>query len=487
MYSVAASRANQAAKALENAGDELIAALRAHTGCAGHGAGDDFADQYEPSVSTMLKNAGVLITALYGIGGKFTDTGNSHDQAEKASAAGKSFIAPAGTPTPSVFIPSTGSVRGGTGSLPAGWEFIQGHVTEVWPDADTGKLASLAQAWHDFGDAVSAARTAYFMDVMEGFAGHQSPEISEATSAANQLSQALLQHASDAHSVGHTVTNFHTSVDSKRTTAAGAIGQMLATVGIGLAISMILAPETGGASLAVDGAIDAGDIAYTARTVSTVIEDLVRIARMPWQGITELADVAEGGTSAGSAFGKVGIGMVKNAYKGAVAFGPAAMAIQGMSGEKVNVVSIEVGSIIGLGVGGGVESLGGEIGQALASSGSKAVESSGGAFESGANGLSKAPGGATDPEDEVKTPSESKSSTPELTPPQKLTKQRFELGGKLVGTGAGTTVNLAIQHKLDPQEFVLDSSGDFLGDFASQAEKNGKIVTFIAPVAQAFG
>lgn len=116
VYSTAAGRGQAAAKAIESAIDELLAAMRAATSSAGHGAGADFAAKYEPGVSLLLQETANLIGSLYTISGMFTDTGNWHDELEKFNATGKPFTPPLQDPDGGGHDPSAGFDSGWNGS-----------------------------------------------------------------------------------------------------------------------------------------------------------------------------------------------------------------------------------------------------------------------------------------------------------------------------------------------------------------------------------
>lgn len=477
-YFTASGNARAAAKKLEDAADKLLAAASAASNSAGHGAGDDFANDYEPQAAAALENVGGLISSLYAVSARFADSGNIHETAE-LRAAGRSPQAEAATPAPLVIVPDPASIRGGTGAKPVGWQIVEGMVTEVWPDADAGRLSALTSAWHDFGDAVSDARALHVADLMSAFGGYLSPELPTAQSVVSQLGNELNTLAGQAHDIGHSVTGFINRFQSTHKQIEDTLTELLITLGVGSAIGGALTVVTAGLSDFAAGAADVAEIGSAAWRISNILRDLrvLKYFQNAVKAVKTIDELPKAFDNGAARIGtKAAVGLAKGVFQGGVVWGPSAMVAEKVVTGRVNVAETEEVALFGgagAGLAEGVVSGGFEV---WAESGVKAAaKAAGSGVESGAEESSAAAGRSLDADGQrmVEDVQRSAGSARHLAGSQHAETSKFansreiklvmgDRAGKLAGAAAGTATSLTIENKLNSTNFLLGSGGDLV-------------------------
>lgn len=476
VYSLSADRVRAAAQRLESATDKLLGVMNSASSSAGNGAGARFAAEYEPQAAAALESAGTLISSLYAVSARFIDSGNTHEHTERLAAGqGSNAASPAAAPV--VMIPQPPSISGGTGSTPTGWHFVEYLVTELWPDADTGRLSALASAWHEFGDVLAAARAVEIADVMAPFSGYLSPEIPAAHAVIDQLSDDVNAAASFAHDIGTGISGFVSQVTRTHSEVIDDLNELLLTIAGGMALSLILTPVTMGISDAVDAGVDAAELSATAYRISTALREL---GSLKWfrggakvvRGLVDLASDRDAGL--GRVAAKLAIGSVKGAYSGALIWAPSSMFAQQVVTGRVDVGRTELAGVAGGFAGGTLESGLSGLGEVWAEVGTQSTKA---ATQSAVPGLEEDVAGtakAASEAPEVKTePSQAGArhlAGPEHRAASWVTSAKNtkiaggELTGKAVGAVGGSATALAIQKKLSWQSLIKDAAGEFTED-----------------------
>lgn len=359
-------------------------------------------------------------------------------------------------------------------------------MTEVWPDADTGKLVNLASAFGAFGDAVSAARQAQLADTMSSFDTYVSSEVSAATAYVDELSDNMNALANHAHDLRDSVNEFVKYVSHSTSEVIETLEEMLFTLGGGLVLSALLAPETGGASLGGDGLASAGEVASAASRVNTILQELrglqfFKYASGGWEALNDLDKTAESTSIVRTLAGKVGVGLVKGGYKGAYVYGPvASIATLAITSDPREAVTTEIASVAG-GLGGGVLEGFGDGGSDLLGTAAKKASAAAGSATTGAEELGSndaVPVGTGVPSTKGGAPVAPAGRT--LAPSDRGVLGKFLTpGGKVGGAVAGTLIELKIENKLTGQDFAMDFSEDLL---RNSVEKD-KVLVVVPKVA----
>lgn len=171
------------------------------------------------------------------------------------------------------------SAKGGVGGEPGWWHWIASHLEGLlWPDADTGRLRSVGQAWVTAGDAVglwSSVVDAATLDLQL----EQSPEIPDAVSALAELSRHTSDLADAYRQIGKACTDYAQHVDDHHRMIEDELTSFVEwTVGIEAA-GAIVGFFTLGLGEGAAQAAEAAEVANAASRVVRILRALVELAR----------------------------------------------------------------------------------------------------------------------------------------------------------------------------------------------------------------
>jgi hypothetical protein len=473
-YEPAAQRTRSAAQSLESAIEDLQSAAAGAAGSAGHGGGDAFADNYQTQANGVLAGAGTLVSALYGASARFTESGAAHTHYEAASA-GHSTSLPAAAPSPIVMVPAVTSIHGGTGGVPKGWQMVEDWVTEAWPDADTGRLHSLASAWASFADAIETARAGQLADSTSELAGYQSPDLPGAQETISQLSDHLNTLASAARGIASDVREYANNVDDARHEVENELIELAATIAGGGILSAILTPITMGASDLIDAGIDAAELSATGWRISNTLREVVMIAlRLCRSGVQfgwRMQEVAEDGSGIARVGAKALTMGAKGAVSGTLIWGPSASFAQYAMTGRVNVLQNEEAAAVGGGFGGALEGTIGSGASILAKNAAKTGEAAPSkALET--DEMSPA-ANATDHEPSAPTAAGSVSGSERGSATGAHSSKDWKPNaikvtggalGKAASLAGGNFASLYISKKLSGTSMLIESAGDIAKD-----------------------
>lgn len=171
------------------------------------------------------------------------------------------------------------SSTGGVGGEPGWWHWIAGHLEGLfWPDADTGKLRSIGQAWTTAGDSVggwaAVVDSAKFEIQLE-----KSPEIADAVGALAELSTHTTDLADAYRQIGKACTDYAQHVDDHHSMIEDELVSFIEwTAGIEI-VGGIVSVFTLGAAEAPTQAVEGAEVANAASKVVRILKALVELAK----------------------------------------------------------------------------------------------------------------------------------------------------------------------------------------------------------------
>jgi hypothetical protein len=140
---------------LSNAWETLQSALDANAGMAGDDQpANEFNAKYGPAVTEVWRGLRAACLKLGGISMGLTQTANNFVQAEQHSTVGHKGALQTFPPEPVFDDISMADPSSPIG--PGGGSWLPGPLKKFWPDADTGKLRSAAQAWNTMAQRIDS-------------------------------------------------------------------------------------------------------------------------------------------------------------------------------------------------------------------------------------------------------------------------------------------------------------------------------------------
>ena len=171
------------------------------------------------------------------------------------------------------------SSAGGVGGEPGWWHWIASHLEGLfWPDADTGKLRAIGQAWTTAGDAVGGwapvVDSAKFEIQLE-----KSPEIADAVGALAELSTHTTDLADAYRQIGTACNDYAKHVDEHHSMIEDELVSFIEwTAGIEI-VGGIISVFTLGAAEAPTQAVEGAEVANAASKVVRILKALVELAK----------------------------------------------------------------------------------------------------------------------------------------------------------------------------------------------------------------
>lgn len=186
------------------------------------------------------------------------------------------------------------SAKGGTGNMPGWLHWVVDHLEGLlWPDADTGKMRTIGQAWITAGTTIDAYQ--YAVDTAKTDLGTQeSPEIPDATEALGELKQHTSDLAGACKQIGQACNDYAKHVDDHHKMIEDELASFIQwTAGIEIA-GGVLAFFTAGISEAAAQAAEAAEVANAASRVVKILRALLDLATAVAETIgTVLSKVTE--------------------------------------------------------------------------------------------------------------------------------------------------------------------------------------------------
>lgn len=266
---------------LLKAGGDLEGALAGSGAMAGSDpAGVQWASSYDEAARDTHAVLIDLETACMKIAVMLQQTGFNHGMAESASDPTKSAPTPA---DPRVYLPGKRTVpdlpsaSGGSTNPPAGWWLIEHTVGYLWPNGHPDRLRSAAHAWSTCADTVEGA-SAYLPEAVEAILAQQSPEVQDAFTVCNSMSDHLADVASSCRDLAKACTDFADGIDKAHHDVKDELVSLL---------EWTAAIEAGGAIVGIfslgigEGAaqgVEAARIAKTASRVGKIIQTVIDLA-----------------------------------------------------------------------------------------------------------------------------------------------------------------------------------------------------------------
>lgn len=171
------------------------------------------------------------------------------------------------------------SATGGIGGEPGWWHWIASHLEGLfWPDADTGKLRTIGQAWITAGTTIDAYTWTIDSAIWE-LKTQESPEIPDAVAACTELKQHTGDLADAYQQIGKACNDYAQHVDDHHQMIEDELASFVEwTVGIEAA-GAIIGFFTLGAGEAAAQAAEAAEVANAASRVVRILRALVELAK----------------------------------------------------------------------------------------------------------------------------------------------------------------------------------------------------------------
>ena len=254
-------------------------------------AGDDttseeFAREYDVAAKEAVDGMNDLVDAFATLGvltatsienHRNANAGSVYKQPAPVYSGGGSL--PRGGPVDVPVYSPPSSLGGDNEDLPDFWNEIVDHLEGfAWPNADTGKLRSAADAWRSA--ATDVDRLAGYCDTAEAqLSGQTSPEIPLALDAFKDLQQSIRDLATSFRDVGQACDDYATEVETHRDIIKDIIRDMAIEAGISIVAGAVVGFFTFGGGAAVGGAIAASRIASAARKILAALRALKAAAK----------------------------------------------------------------------------------------------------------------------------------------------------------------------------------------------------------------
>lgn len=236
--------------------------------------GTRWASAYDEAASATAGVVTDLANACAKIAEMLEQTGFNHGAAEDASNPARTVPTGPDTttyfPRPAVTPPPPPPAGGGSGGPPDGWGLIQQAVGYVWPNGDPGRLRAAAEAWTSAAGAIDAANRS-FPEAIEAIRGQQSPEVDDAATVCQTLSQHIEDTAAACRDLSTACTDYANHLDQAHQDIDNELADLLASTAV-IEGAGIVGTEIGG-EFWVQG-IEASRISATAAKVAQILAPL---------------------------------------------------------------------------------------------------------------------------------------------------------------------------------------------------------------------
>ena len=266
---------------LLHAGDDLEGGLAGSGAMAGSDpAGTQWAASYDEAARGVHAVLIDLETASLKLAVMLQQTGFNHGMAESASDPTKSAPTPA---DPAVYLPGKRAVpelpsaQGGSTNPPAGWWLIEHTVGYLWPNGHPDRLRAAATAWTTCADAVLGA-SYYLPEAVQGILDQQSPEVQDAFTVCNSMSEHLEDTAATCREVAKACADFADGIDKAHHDVEHELIVLLEWTAAIEAGGLIAGFFTAGLGEGAAQAAEAARVAATATRVGKIIQTVADLA-----------------------------------------------------------------------------------------------------------------------------------------------------------------------------------------------------------------
>lgn len=262
---------------------DAVSTLNSGLGSGGSMAGSDtggeeWGTQYD-QVATKLVQAGCDLGEAMGQSANLLNASlKNHEGADYGARISGPPIGTAddGDPDPNHWTETLSpagvpSAKGGVGGQPGWWHWIAGHLEGLfWPDADTGKMRTIGQAWVTAGTTVGAYASAVDSAKYQ-VQTQKSPEIPDAVAALGELEKHTTDLADAYRQMGKACNDYAQHVDDHHQMIEDELASF---------IKWTIAIEAGGAVVGFftlglgEGAAQAAEATEVANAASRVVKIL---------------------------------------------------------------------------------------------------------------------------------------------------------------------------------------------------------------------
>ncbi len=170
------------------------------------------------------------------------------------------------------------SAQGGTGDQPGWWHYLVGHLEGLaWPDADTGRLRSVGQAWTTAGDSIAAY--AYTVDAAKSqIQTQQSPEVADVAAVCDSLKKHTTDLSDAYKTLGQACQDYAKHVDDHHDEVESELKSFIAWTVVIEGVGAVAGFFTLGLAEAAAQAGEAAEVANAAVKVVRILKDLIELA-----------------------------------------------------------------------------------------------------------------------------------------------------------------------------------------------------------------
>lgn len=283
-------------------GHDLAAGLnRAWTTLTGSLAGDggmagsdetatSWAQQYDPAARATAAAIGDLSNACLKIAALLEQTGFNHGMAEASSDPTRSVPTPPDRSNYEIGLtggagtscltsdPVPTAAGGSSSSAPFGWSLLEHAIGYLWPNGDTGRLRSAANAWATAATALDGL-VGYVDEAVEAVSSQQSPEVADAVSVCQSMGTHISDTASACRTLATSCDQLAGHIDQAHQQIEGEVRSFVEwSAGIEV-VGGLFSFFTAGAAEGPTQGVEAGRIAATGARIAEIIRGLITAAQ----------------------------------------------------------------------------------------------------------------------------------------------------------------------------------------------------------------
>jgi len=248
--------------------------------------GQEWATQYDAAAKPLLQAGADVGEAMGQMGNLLNASLKNHRGADY----GAMLAGPPSMPqedgdsdpnhwTETTSIPAPPSAKGGTGDMPGWLHWVIDHLEGlIWPDADTGRMRTVGNAWITAGDTFRLYTPN--IDAASSLIGAQtSPEVPDAVAACSELKGHLGDIADAYQQIGKACNDYAQHVDDHHKMIEDELESFIKwTIGIEVG-GAILGAVTLGLGEGAAQAAEAAEVANAASKVVKILRALLELAK----------------------------------------------------------------------------------------------------------------------------------------------------------------------------------------------------------------
>ncbi len=247
-------------------------------------AGDDststeFAVAYDEAAAEAVAAYADLVPAFANLG-RLTERSSANHRAANANSIISGSVVYDGWSLPEgdyvSVLPATppSSLGGDSPSLSSEANWILDHIQGfAWPNADTDRLRSAAQAWRTAAEGVDGLAD-QCDDAASALWSQRSPEIPVAVAATEELRATALEVSAQFATLANACDDYATQVDQKRAEIRALVEEILAMIVEGIVVSVAIGLLTGGAGAIAGGSAVVAKVAAQSPRFAAILAAL---------------------------------------------------------------------------------------------------------------------------------------------------------------------------------------------------------------------